>query len=336
MPKVSVIVPLYNKEKTVARTVNSILEQTFSDFQLIIVDDGSTDNGCDIVRQFDDDRIVLLQQSNKGPGSARNAGIEKAKGQYLAFLDSDDQWYPWYLANAVEAIENNDVGIVGTTYYEWPKKTDMTGYWARRGVHEGKYFLQGSESPKFSESLIMFFHVGNSLVHTDIVRKYGGFYDKYHCKKGEDTFFFMRIVINEPVMIIGPPAVRHHREESGLSNMNIHPLAPVFTDAKELLDSCVDEKRDLLQKVIVRLALLSAHHKARNGFKQDAIELLNLFPESKEYKFKYCRCRCEIALSRILPWWVRFRCAVGPPVRLFLKNLGWKLHLLPRIPDDNK
>ena len=64
MPKVSVIVPLYNKEKTVARTVTSILKQTFSDFELIVVDDGSTDNSCDVVRQFDDGRIAVLQQSN--------------------------------------------------------------------------------------------------------------------------------------------------------------------------------------------------------------------------------------------------------------------------------
>ena len=158
---------------------------------------------------------------------------------------------------------------------------------------------------------------------------------EFSLQKSEDTFFFMRIVINEPVMIIGPAATIHHREESGLSNLMHHPPAPIFINAGELLDCCNGKKRELMQKAIVLAALRTVHHKARNGFKKDAIELLKLFPESKEYRFQYYRCRCEIALSRILPWWVRFRCAVGPPVRLFLKNLAWKLRLLPRIPDDD-
>ena len=85
--------------------------------------------------------------------------------------------------------------------------------------------------------------------------------------------------------------------------------------------------------MIARLALRTAHHKARNGFKEDAVELLRRFPDSKEYGLLYYRCRCEIALSGVLPYWTRFRCAVGPPIRLFVKSLAWKLRLVSEIPD---
>ncbi len=336
MNQVSIIMPLYNKACTVARAVESILKQTFTDWQLIIVNDGSTDNGADIVKQFNDNRIELLYQSNKGPGAARNAGIEKAEGKYLAFLDADDQWYPWYLTNAVRAIQNNDVVLIGTMYYEWPKKEDMTKYWAKHDIIVGKYRLQETENPQWAKSLVMFFHVGNSLLYTDTARKYGGFYSKDNCRIGEDTFLFMQIVINEPVMIIDPPAVCHHREDSDLSNVLHRPLAPVFTDYDVLFDCCPDEKRHLMQKILERLALRAAHHKARNGFKQDALELLKRFPESKVCGFQYYRCRCEIALSRWLPFWVRFRCAIGPPIRLFLKTLARKLRILPEIPIINQ
>lgn len=333
MPEVSIVMPLYNKAGTVGRAVESILNQTFTDWQLIVVDDGSTDNSAEIVGVLGDGRIELIRQSNQGPGAARNAGIAAARGKYLAFLDADDEWYRWYLANAVEAITNNDVSLVGTTFYEWPKKMDMTGHWAKRGIRFGKYQMVGNENPKWVESLILFFHVGNSLLRTDVAGKYGGFYDKGKCKTGEDTFFFMRIVINEPVMVTGPAAVRHHREESDLSNVLNHPLAPIFTEPEQILDSCTEERRGLMRKVIARLALRTAHHKARNGFKKDAVELLRRFPDSKEYRLLYYRCRCEIALSGVLPYWARFRCAVGPPVRLFVKSLAWRLRLSPKIPD---
>lgn len=90
-PRISVIIPLYNKEKSIARTIESILKQTLQDFELVIVDDGSTDNSVDIVRGFNDDRIVLVQQKNAGPGAARNTGVRNAKADWIVFLDADDE-----------------------------------------------------------------------------------------------------------------------------------------------------------------------------------------------------------------------------------------------------
>ena len=90
----SVIIPLYNKEKYIKQTILSVLNQTFSDFEIIVVDDGSTDKSSEIVKFINSRKIKLIYQENSGPSRARNRGIEEARGEYLAFLDADDEWLP--------------------------------------------------------------------------------------------------------------------------------------------------------------------------------------------------------------------------------------------------
>lgn len=94
---ISIIIPLYNKEHFIEQTLKSVLGQTYTDFEAIIVNDGSTDKSVDIVSEFKDKRIKLINQDNKGVSAARNAGIRIAKGEYIAFLDADDEWNPDFL-----------------------------------------------------------------------------------------------------------------------------------------------------------------------------------------------------------------------------------------------
>lgn len=91
--KISVILPVYNSEKYIKKAIESVLTQTFSDFELIIVNDGSTDATSDIINSFDDERIKVITQSNQGPGAARNNALKSVNSDYVMFLDSDD-WYP--------------------------------------------------------------------------------------------------------------------------------------------------------------------------------------------------------------------------------------------------
>lgn len=95
---ISVVIPLYNKEKQIAHTLQSVLNQTFQDFEIVIVDDGSTDGSIGEVKKFTDPRIRLICQKNAGVSAARNRGIEEAKSDLIAFLDADDEWKPEYLA----------------------------------------------------------------------------------------------------------------------------------------------------------------------------------------------------------------------------------------------
>ena len=116
---ISVIVPLYNKEDFVATSIGSILKQSYSDYEIIIVNDGSTDKSVNIVKAFNDRRIRIINQENAGVSAARNKGIEEAKGEYIAFLDADDVWNEDYLATLMELVENYSQCDVFATNYEF-------------------------------------------------------------------------------------------------------------------------------------------------------------------------------------------------------------------------
>ena len=98
MPVISVILPVFNSEEFIRKAIESVLAQTFEDFELIIVNDGSTDSSKDIIDSFEDDRIRLISQSNQGPGAARNNALRIAEGEYIMYLDSDD----WFCHDALE------------------------------------------------------------------------------------------------------------------------------------------------------------------------------------------------------------------------------------------
>ena len=112
MKLVSVIIPVYNVEKYIAFTIRSVLAQTYKNFEIIIVNDGSLDRSIEICQQFPDKRIKIVQQQNKGVSAARNAGIVHAKGEYFAFLDGDDLWVPQKLEKHIQHLERSPhVGV---------------------------------------------------------------------------------------------------------------------------------------------------------------------------------------------------------------------------------
>lgn len=320
MAAVEVIIPLFNKADTVEKTIRSIQSQTFTDWNIIVVDDGSTDDGPDRVQALQDARIRLISQSNQGPGAARNTGIRAATAPYVAFLDADDEWCPWYLENAMKAIQDNPVSFVGSMYYIWPHEKDMTSHWKRRGIRPGTFLLQGNESASFAESLVLFYNVWATLVRREKALQYNGFYEE-KCICAEDTIFFARLVFNEPMMVIGPAAVRHNLQHSSLSHNLDHPIAPFLTKPEIILDYCPPKKKALAEQFICRFALRTVHHLARNGYQVRAAELLKRFPCGKQFPFSYYRYKVEICLSPILPLWVRFKCFLGISCRLFIKKM---------------
>lgn len=117
-PLFSVIIPLYNKRETIARALNSVLAQTVQDFEITVVNDGSTDGGEKVVEGFSDPRIRLIHQENRGVSAARNRGIAEAKAELIAFLDGDDEWLPAFLATiAGLAGRFPQAGLYATRYY---------------------------------------------------------------------------------------------------------------------------------------------------------------------------------------------------------------------------
>jgi len=114
---VSVVIPLYNKAQFVERAIQSVLRQTIQDFEIIVVNDGSTDNGHEIVQQMTDERIRLIRQTNAGVSAARNRGITESRSNLVAFLDSDDEWMPELLATILDLRRSYpEAGAYATGY----------------------------------------------------------------------------------------------------------------------------------------------------------------------------------------------------------------------------
>ncbi len=125
IPKVSIIIPVYNVEKYLKECLNSVVNQTLKEIEIICVDDGSTDNSLSILEEYakKDNRINLLKQENSGAGAARNKGLDSARGEYIYFLDSDD----FLELNAIEILYNqiakNQADICFFKFYKYNQQT---------------------------------------------------------------------------------------------------------------------------------------------------------------------------------------------------------------------
>ena len=107
-PRASVVIPSYNHGEFVGDAISSVLAQTYGDYEILIVDDGSTDNTAEIVAQFGS-RVRYIRQENQGLSSARNRGINVARGEFIGLLDADDMYEPTFLMSMIEALDDTDV-----------------------------------------------------------------------------------------------------------------------------------------------------------------------------------------------------------------------------------
>lgn len=121
---VSIITPSYNSAEFIEETIQSVLDQTYENWEWLITDDLSKDNTVEIIRKYNDPRIKLLVlEKNRGAGNARNQSLERAQGRYIAFLDSDDYWYPEYLETMTRYMQENNVELVYCNYSRCDERT---------------------------------------------------------------------------------------------------------------------------------------------------------------------------------------------------------------------
>lgn len=132
MSLISVIVPVYNGEATIRETIESVLQQTLTNFEVIIIDDGSSDRTVEIVSEIADPRTKLFSYSNAGQGASRNRGVEQSRGDYLAFLDADDLWTPDKLEAQLNALQTHPNAAVA---YSWVDFIDESGNFLHSGSH---------------------------------------------------------------------------------------------------------------------------------------------------------------------------------------------------------
>ncbi len=126
MPGFSVIIPLFNKGKYISKAIESVLKQTFSDFELLVIDDGSMDDGLEKVKQFQDPRLIILEQKNAGVSLARNRAANEAKSEFLAFLDADDWWDENFLLEMKTLIHDfPDAKVYSSSYFKVKNKQNI-------------------------------------------------------------------------------------------------------------------------------------------------------------------------------------------------------------------
>ena len=174
MPKVSIIVPVYNTEKYLSRCLRSLMNQTLSDIEIILVDDGSTDRSsvlCDNYAEMDN-RIKVVHKKNGGLSSARNAGIDIATGEYIGFVDSDDTISIDMYSKMIETAKKNNVDFVMTDYMRIP--SNRAPYLKTLSIHGGLYKKENIRKDIFP-SLIM----GSNI-------DYGPLLSVWHCLYRKD------------------------------------------------------------------------------------------------------------------------------------------------------
>ncbi len=186
-PAVSVVIPLYNKEKWVGRAVKSVLSQTFWDFELIIIDDGSTDKSLERVKEFQDDRIRIITQKNRGVSAARNRGVSEAKGRYIAFIDADDIWRERHLEITIKAF-----GL----YPDIILSTNRIGIVRAEEVRLKSLETEKIEYSRFDYIDMLYknrfpVHIGSILVKKEMIVKIDGFFEDM--RMGEDVNLLTRV-----------------------------------------------------------------------------------------------------------------------------------------------
>ncbi len=288
-PRVSVVVPLYNKRATIARALESIRRQTFADFEAIVVDDGSTDDGAALAARIGDARFRLIHQANAGPGAARNRGIEAAAGEHIAFLDADDEWLPTFLERAVAALERRpQLAAVVSGYVKGPTAVPTDGVWRSRGLRDGEVRITAATPPRFIVTLLAYMNPWATVVRADVVRRYGGFYER-GCRYGEDNYLWLKVVFNETIGIELEPRVHWHDESSGLSR-NLHgarPVEPFFADPDPLYAAAPAHLRTLLCSVLAMRAGKTAAVLSFWGDWRRARELITRFTTPAQLRYRW-------------------------------------------------
>ena len=198
MPIISVIIPVYNGAKTIKETIESVLVQTWQDFEIIVIDDGSTDSTLEVIKSIPDSRIKLFSYENTGPSASRNRGISHAAGEFIAFLDADDLWKPDKLEAQLKALQDIPEAVVA---YSWTNHIDESGQFLRNG---SQIVVNGNAYERLL--LVNFFeHGSNPLIRKQALLEVGGFDESL--RQGEDWEMWLRLAARYDFVAVPLPQI---------------------------------------------------------------------------------------------------------------------------------
>jgi len=195
--KISVIIPLYNKGSEIERTLNSVIQQTFQNFEIIIVDDHSDDEGLAIVKNFSDPRITIIEQEHRGVSFTRNHGVNLATSDFIAFLDADDEWMPKHLETIFRLIKKYPHAGMYTTAYKIQTPDGKTRWANYKCIPNPPW--EGL-IPDYFKPISLGDHIINSsqvVIPKKIFYDVGGFPEGYWY--GEDIDLFGKIALKYPI-----------------------------------------------------------------------------------------------------------------------------------------
>ena len=296
----SIIIPLYNKEKFIKRALDSILNQSFQEFEIIVVNDGSKDNSEEKVKEVSDPRIKIINQVNAGVSAARNRGAEEAQYKYLAFLDADDIWDKYFLSEIKNMIEQYpNAGIyAANNYFIYPDgkklKNEVGDLFAGKaeGLLEDYFelFAELQRSP-FSNS--------NFCVPREIYNDMGGY--KVGVKLTEDSDLWCRIAFRYPIAYTTKPLATYYLAQEGSTNtiFQNQPFQVTLTLENYLKTKSTDKKLNSIKKLIsLQLGLIKRG--ILTGNKIEIVKNLQDFSVFKYYPVEYIKCLITILIPNIL------------------------------------
>ena len=218
----SIVIPLFNKETVIIETINSVLNQTYQKFELIIVNDGSTDNSLQVVKQIEDKRIRIIDKPNGGVSSARNRGIEEAKYEYIAFLDGDDIWDPLFLEKMGKLIIDFPLASFFACKFSFQssiKDKSIDNGYNKRGYIEN-YFKEALKYPLINSSSV--------VVKKDCFNQVGSFNSQY--SRGEDIEMWSRLALNFK-LAYEPELLSYYRlDVPNRACLNITPIEKFYLE----------------------------------------------------------------------------------------------------------
>lgn len=283
MQKVSVIIPYYNGGEFIKDTLESILNQTYRNYEIIVVDDGSTDGSTDNSKGVLDsfkDKIRYFYQANEGISGARNRAIKESKGEYIALLDQDDIWYPEKLEKQVEVMNQNlDAGIVYSDCYYVNKKGDILyRVFEKQRAYSGWIFKN-----LFIENFIP---IPTVLIRKKILDEVGLFDKRYSF--AEEYELFLRIARIYPVEYIDEPLAGYRIHDKNLSKNIEKGLREDIMVKEEMMRTYPDEIFPIQNQV--KLELAKFYYQLGRIYKREKkndIARKNFLKSIQNYKYSY-------------------------------------------------
>jgi len=237
---VSIIIPVFNAEKYLSESIESAIAQSWSHKEIIIIDDGSTDNSLNIAKLYQCNWIKVLHQENKGASAARNRGLSEAKGEYIQFLDADDILSPDKIMSQLEVIDGhkNYLGLCGTAYFndgDDPLNTSVISEWFSAGSDDPVDFLiklySGHEIMKGYGGMIQ----PNAMLTPMSVINKAGFWNE-ELTVDDDGEFFCRVVLASDGIRYSSKGINYYRNNNGRTSLSSGRSKNDFESIKSAID----------------------------------------------------------------------------------------------------